>query len=531
MALSNLTKVQTLGIGSNIEVVGVITTGQFKSGTSNLHSTGVELTNLNVSGIATIGGSISIGGTLTYQDVTNIDSVGIITARSNIDCNGDLDVDGHTELDNVNIAGVATFSQGGSEVVRINSGGLLLYNDLSFFGASTHAYWDRSANQFLLNDNTKLSVGSSSDLQIYHGSNISYINDSYGDLRIMSNTLRLQRQAGGENFLYAIEGGKVSLFYDGSQKFETTNTGAVISGICTATSFSGDGSNLTGITQTTINSNSDNRVITGSGTANTLNAESTFVHDPVSCDTQIVHNSNNVADLLVQNNSSGTGANARLTLQSGSNSNAGPQLGMINGSHTWYFQVPKAAGNLEITNNGTLDFLMADDGDFHIVDGDLVFSTAGHGIDFSATGDASGGTSELLDDYEEGSWTPYIYPMSSAIPVTYSHQSGRYQKIGNVVHFQFKLQVSNITGNRNQGFGISGFPYNNTGSQDYQTTGQFFGVTWDGEMPTTLVFTPNTTRGVCYYYADAMKYYSSSMLDINVNNSMLSGSGHYFTHV
>ena len=65
MALSNLTKVQTVGVGSNIEVVGVITTGQFKSGTSNLHSTGVELTNLNVSGIATIGGNLSIGGTLT----------------------------------------------------------------------------------------------------------------------------------------------------------------------------------------------------------------------------------------------------------------------------------------------------------------------------------------------------------------------------------------------------------------------------------------------------------------------------------
>ena len=84
MALSNLTKVQTVGIGSNIEVVGVITTGQFKSGTSNLHSTGVELTNLNVSGIATFSGSVSIGGTLTYEDVTNIDSIGIITTRDSV---------------------------------------------------------------------------------------------------------------------------------------------------------------------------------------------------------------------------------------------------------------------------------------------------------------------------------------------------------------------------------------------------------------------------------------------------------------
>jgi hypothetical protein len=129
MALNKLTKVQTLGIGSNIEVVGVITTGQFKSGTSNLHASGVELTNLNVSGIATIGGNVSIGGTLTYQDVTNIDSVGLITARSginvsggtatfagNIDANGDLDVDGHTNLDNVSIAGITTFSGQGIRI-------------------------------------------------------------------------------------------------------------------------------------------------------------------------------------------------------------------------------------------------------------------------------------------------------------------------------------------------------------------------------------------------------------------------------
>ena len=72
-------------------------------------------------------GHVSIGGTLTYQDVTNVDSVGIGTFRSGIhvgagvsavgigtfsglDISGDIDVDGHTELDNVNIAGVATIT-------------------------------------------------------------------------------------------------------------------------------------------------------------------------------------------------------------------------------------------------------------------------------------------------------------------------------------------------------------------------------------------------------------------------------------
>ena len=122
MALNNLTKVQTLGIGSNIEVVGVITTGQFKSGTSNLHSSGVELTNLNVSGIATIGGNLSIGGTLTYQDVTNIDSVGLITARSGINVSGgQLDVGSNIKIGNAGVITATSFSGSGANLTGIDA--------------------------------------------------------------------------------------------------------------------------------------------------------------------------------------------------------------------------------------------------------------------------------------------------------------------------------------------------------------------------------------------------------------------------
>ena len=79
----------------------------------------------------------------------------------------------------------------------------------------------------------------------------------------------------------------------------TVSNGLVISGVTTSTTFSGsgasltnlpsaqltgalpalDGSNLTGITQTTINSNADNRIVTGSGTANTLNGEANLTFD------------------------------------------------------------------------------------------------------------------------------------------------------------------------------------------------------------------------------------------------------------
>ena len=39
---------------------------------------------INVTGVSTFSGNVSVGGTLTYEDVTNVDSVGIITAQSGI---------------------------------------------------------------------------------------------------------------------------------------------------------------------------------------------------------------------------------------------------------------------------------------------------------------------------------------------------------------------------------------------------------------------------------------------------------------
>ena len=124
--------------------------------------------------------NVTIGGTLTYEDVTNIDSVGLVTARTGIEIGARPGVAASISVDgNMIVSGITTFTPGGSEIVRINSGGLLVYNDVSFFGDSTNAYWDKSANQFLLNDNTKLSVGSGSDLSIYHdGTNTTFDNDT-----------------------------------------------------------------------------------------------------------------------------------------------------------------------------------------------------------------------------------------------------------------------------------------------------------------------------------------------------------------
>ena len=81
-------------------------------------------------GDLTVPGTISIGGTLTYEDVTSIDSVGIITARSTIDAQGDVSIADkivHTGDTNTAIRFPAvdtiTAETGGTERVRVTSGG------------------------------------------------------------------------------------------------------------------------------------------------------------------------------------------------------------------------------------------------------------------------------------------------------------------------------------------------------------------------------------------------------------------------
>ena len=73
--------------------------------------------------------------------------------------------------------------------------------------------------------------------------------------------------------------------------------------------------------------------------------------------------------------------------------------------------------------------------------GNLQFGTSGNGVDFSSTSDASGMTSELLDDYEEGVWVPAHGSSGGSVAGggTYSNQHGTYTKVGNRVHISCYL--------------------------------------------------------------------------------------------
>ena len=126
----------------------------------------------------------------------------------------------------------------------------------------------------------------------------------------------------------------------------------------------------------------------------------------------------------------------------------------------------KASGDAAPTEmmriDGVYNLTKIISGNLDLVDGDLKVAS-GHGIDFSATSDGAGSSpDELLDDYEEGTWTP-SYDTSGATGaisnVTYATQVGKYVKIGKMVHIEGTLKTSAITKDTSGTYDIAGLPY------------------------------------------------------------------------
>lgn len=111
----------------------------------------------------------------------------------------------------------------------------------------------------------------------------------------------------------------------------------------------------------------------------------------------------------------------------------------------------------------TVGFPSTRTGDQTIVAGNLVIGTAGKGIDFSADPSAPGMTSELLDDYEEGNWTPTLLASTTNFTsVSYfpGAVEGRYTRVGNIVQVQGSMRTVGITvGSAAGDLRIGGLPF------------------------------------------------------------------------
>ena len=173
--------------------------------THGMHSTDTAGTGIGVSlgygGIvavgATISGNLSIGGTLTYEDVTNVDSTGLITARNGIKVGEPTGVG-------------ATFNPAG---------------DLIVAGVTT------VGTGLSMPDNAKAYFGTGGDLSIYHTGALSYVQDTgTGHLVLSGSKVQMTNAADSETMLMATEDEGVSLWYNNSKKLETTGTGVSITG-------------------------------------------------------------------------------------------------------------------------------------------------------------------------------------------------------------------------------------------------------------------------------------------------------------
>jgi len=183
-----------------------------------------------------------------------------------------------------------------------------------------------------------------------------------------------------------------------------------------------------------------------------------------------------------------------------------------------------ASGNLTGQVQNYERLRITSGGDIQVANGNLVFSTAGTGIDFSANSNAAGMTSELLDDYEEGTFTPTF--TAGTVSGGYTRQVGEYTKVGRLVTF-----ILTVDGNGNlqgaaQAIEIGGLPF--TSRHAPELGGAI--ITYPGNFDTTnnrrfwLVAQNNTT----------LSYRDSSSQNINGNavtnvNSQLNLCGQYFT--
>ena len=291
----------------DVNVSGAITATTF---TGNLTGTAGGLSgspNITINNL--VGVAATFSGVVTYEDVTNIDSVGIITAQSglrvvgggltvtgvstffsnvgintdspteNLSVNGNV-VFGHDQLagNPGSTIGIATVrghhvnsdadyaelyfanskSSGGSTAsIRAGREGDNGGNNLTFYTQQSGGSFGNGSeklritsggNVSIQNDSGKFTAGASDDLQIYHNGSNSFITDAgTGHLQIDTNDFRVQNAAANETILTAVENGSVDLYYDNSRKFQTTSSGIIVTGICTATSFKGDGSGLSGV--------------------------------------------------------------------------------------------------------------------------------------------------------------------------------------------------------------------------------------------------------------------------------------------
>ena len=131
-----------------------------------------------------------------------------------------ITVFGTTQTQTLNVSGVSTFNQ-----------------DVNFPGAAYNILWDQATSKFKFDDSAQCVFGSASggDMKLFHQSGNSTIRNETGQFRIAGNDIRLQTQNHSEDYLLAVDGGSVSIFYNDIKRLETSGIGITVTGVTSTT--------------------------------------------------------------------------------------------------------------------------------------------------------------------------------------------------------------------------------------------------------------------------------------------------------
>ena len=189
--------------GSSLKITGISTVGILSA--TNFTATNVNATgNVNISGITTLaanggitttGGDLYIGGNFYSSNALNFARLGVTEQLT---------------AEKLNVTGVSTFQNDVS----------LLNNDKLRFGGSA--------------------LGATGSLHIYHNGSNSYIDDVATGSLILRSSLFLATSPSDETMISATPNNDVKLFFNNVNRVETTNYGAKVTGILSATSITAD---------------------------------------------------------------------------------------------------------------------------------------------------------------------------------------------------------------------------------------------------------------------------------------------------
>jgi len=213
---------------------------------------------------------------------------------------------------------------------------------------------------------------------------------------------------------------------------------------------------------------------------------------------------------------------SKLRVEGGVEIHTSQALNIQPGNTNPYEIVNRSAGGFAFYPTGAaLGMTLDASGNLSLANGNLVMATSGKGIDFAATASGSGTmTSELLNDYEEGTWTIGFSFGGGSTGITYVQNTGKYTKVGRLVTVFGAIDLSS-KGSSTGNAAITGLPFAVGGaSSDYSAaslhlvniTFADFPMGFGNPTTTTIPLQEVTNAGVRTNLTDADFANNSSMI-------------------